>query len=273
MQTLTEIRSLLEQRGLHPKHRLGQNFLHDQNQLRKLIHAAEVQTGDRVVEVGPGTGTLSEALVDAGCELTACELDEDMAQIVSERLGDRMSLVRGDCLDGPRKLSAALNDAIGNEPFKLVANLPYGAASPLMSLLAVDERCQGQFVTIQREVGERLLARPGTKTWGPLTIFVRAYCSVRLIGRLSPHCFWPAPKVESVMIAITPHRSPVELPESILSQVVHTLFTKRRKQLGSILGRQTVLPEGIDSDRRPDSLSIEELIALSRLPVFRAESE
>lgn len=273
MQTITEIRALLEERGLHPKHRLGQNFLHDQNQLRKLMHAAEVQPGDRVVEVGPGTGTLSEALVDAGCRLTACELDADMAQIVSERLGDRISLVHGDCLDGPRKLSQALNDAIGNEPFKLVANLPYGAASPLMSLLAVDARCQGQFVTIQREVGERLLAHPGTKTWGPLTIFVRAYCSVKLIGRLSPQCFWPAPKVESVMIAIIPHRPRLELPESMLSKVVHTLFTKRRKQLGSILGRQTVLPEGIGADRRPDSLSIEELIELTRLPVFQADSE
>ena len=271
MQTISEIRALLEQRGLHPKYRLGQNFLHDQNQLRKLIHAAALQPGDRVVEVGPGTGTLSEALVDVGCQLTACELDADMAQIVSDRLGDRITLVHGDCLDGPRRLSETLDEAIGSEPFKLVANLPYGAASPLMSLLAVDPRCQGQYVTIQREVGERLLANPGTKTWGPLTIYVRAYCSVELIGRLSPQCFWPAPKVESVMIAITPHPSRPELPESTLNRVIQTLFTKRRKQLGSILGRQTSLPEGISSDRRPDSLSIEELIALSTLPVFQTE--
>ena len=273
MQTLTEIRAILDEKGIRPKHRLGQNFLHDQNQLRKLIDAAGLNPGDRVLEVGPGTGTLSEALVDAGCRVIACELDTDMGQIISERLGDRVQLVQGDCLDGPRRLSEALEVALGDEPFKLVANLPYGAASPLMSLLAVDERCRGQYVTIQREVGDRLLANPGTRAWGPLTIFVRTYCSVQLIGRLSPHCFWPEPKVESVMIAITPSPEPPELPESVLSRVIQTIFTKRRKQLGSILGRQTPLPEGIAPDRRPDSLTIDELIALSKLPIFRNEHE
>ena len=273
MQNLTEIRSLLEQRGIRPKHRLGQNFLHDQNQIRRMLKTAALQADELVVEVGPGTGTLSEALLDAGCKVIASELDEDMADIIQERLANRLEIIRGDCLDGPRALSRALDAAIGERPFKLVANLPYGAASPLMSLLAVDPRCRGQYVTIQREVGDRLLAKPGTKAWGPLTIYIRAYCEVEQIGRLSPHCFWPAPKVESVMVAITPRDEPPELTEAALSKIIQTLFTKRRKQLGKILGRSTILPNGITPDRRPDSLTIDELISLKTLDVFQVESE
>jgi len=268
MQTLSEIRSILEGRGIRPKHRLGQNFLHDQNQIRRLLTAAGLNPGDLVVEVGPGTGTLTEALLEAGTEVIAAELDEDMADIIDDRLSNQLRVVRGDCLDGPRTLSRALDEAVGDRPFKLVANLPYGAASPLMSLMAFDSRCLGQFVTIQREVGERLLAEPGTKTWGPLTISIRMRCEVELIGRLSPQCFWPAPKVDSVMVAITPRTDHPGLEEAVVSRLLQVLFTKRRKQLGTILGRDTTLPEGIAPDRRPDSLTIEELVALSTLDVF-----
>ena len=268
MQNLSEIRSILERRGIRPKHRLGQNFLHDQNQIRRLLEAAALEADELVVEVGPGTGTLTEALLEAGCSVIASELDEDMADIIDERLMDRIEVIRGDCLDGPRTLSRALDEAIGDRSFKLVANLPYGAASPLMSLLAFDPRCRGQYVTIQREVGDRLLAEPGTKTWGPLTISVRIRCDVELIGRLSPQCFWPAPKVDSVMVAITPRGAHSDLPEAVVSRVLRTLFTKRRKQLGTILGRNTALPNGITADRRPDSLSIDELVSLATLDVF-----
>ena len=272
MQNLTEIRSILDQRGIRPKHRLGQNFLHDQNQIRRLINAADLQPDELVVEVGPGTGTLTEALIERGCRVVAMELDEEMANIVEERLAGQMTLVRGDCLDGPRRLSEPLNELIGNDQFKLVANLPYGAASPLMSLLAFDARCLGQYVTIQREVGDRLLAEPGTKAWGPLTVYIRARCVVELIGRLSPQCFWPAPKVESVMMAITPCTDRPDVSEATLGRIIQMLFTKRRKQLGKILGRSTALPDGIDPDRRPDSLSLDELLSLQTLEVFRDES-
>ena len=273
MQTLTEIRSILEGRGIRPKHRLGQNFLHDQNQIRRLLSAAGLRQGDLVVEVGPGTGTLTEALLEAGTEVIASELDDDMADIIEDRLSNQLRLVRGDCLEGPRTLSRALDEAVGDRPFKLVANLPYGVASPLMSLLATDARCLGQFVTIQREVDERRLDEPGTKPWGPLTISIRMRCEVELIGRLSPQCFWPAPKGDSVMVAITPRTDHSGLEEALVSRLLQVLFTKRRKQLGTILGRDTILPEGIAPDRRPDSLTIEELVALSALAAFDEDCE
>ena len=273
MQSLTQIRALLETRDLRPKHRLGQNFLHDQNQLRRLVRAAGVGPGERVLEIGPGTGTLTESLLESGCRVVAGELDEDMCSIIHERLGDRLELVRGDCLDGPRRLHPELDRALGARPFKLVANLPYGVASPLMSLLATDARCLGQFVTVQREVGDRLLAEPGTKAWGPLSIHVRAFAEVRLIGRLSPNCFWPAPKVESVMISIIPLDGRDLSGREALARTVRTLFNGRRKQLGTLLGRDAVLPEDIDPRRRPDSLTIQELRAMSRLDRFQDPPE
>ena len=102
MQTISEIREILNERGLHPKHRMGQNFLHDQNQLRRLLDASKVGPGDLVLEVGPGTGTLTEALLEKECEVIASELDKDMGDIIESRLGLRLTLVRGDCLDGHR---------------------------------------------------------------------------------------------------------------------------------------------------------------------------
>ena len=264
MQTISEIREILNERGLHPKHRLGQNFLHDQNQLRRLLDASEVGSGDLVLEVGPGTGTLTEALLDKGCDVIASELDKDMGDIIESRLGTRLTLIRGDCLDGPRAFSSDVLAALDDRPFRLVANLPYGAASPIMSLLAAEPSCLGQFVTIQREVGDRLLARAGTRQYGPLTVFVRAFADVRSIGKLSPNCFWPAPKVESIMIGIVPRENPMEVSERDLGKTIHLIFSKRRKQLGTILGRSEPLPEGIDPQRRPDSLEIEEVLILAK---------
>ena len=263
MQTISEIREILNERGLHPKHRLGQNFLHDQNQLRRLLEASAVAPGDLVLEIGPGTGTLTEALLERGCEVIASELDRDMGDIIESRLGSRVRLVRGDCLDGARSFSADVLHALGDSPFRLVANLPYGAASPIMSLLAPMRNCLGQFVTIQREVGDRLLADPGTRQYGPLTVFVRAFADVRSIGTLSPNCFWPPPKVESIMLAIEPKDPPADIDETELGRTIHLVFSKRRKQLGSILGRDGALPPGIDPGRRPDSLKIEEILLLA----------
>jgi 16S rRNA (adenine1518-N6/adenine1519-N6)-dimethyltransferase len=271
MQTLTEIRALLAQRGLSPKHRLGQNFLHDQNQLRKLLAAAEVAGGDLVLEVGPGTGTLTEALVEAGAEVVASELDPDMADIVESRLGERIRLVRGDCLERGSRLNAELVSALGGRAFKLVANLPYQIASPLMAILAGDSSCRGQFVTIQKEVADRLLAQPGGKEYGALGILLQAMCDVRLIGTVPAGCFWPAPQVTSAMVAITPRARPLVRDAESFSTFLSQLFTKRRKQLGSILGRERSWPAGVEERMRPEALSVEQLVALAQEERARTE--
>jgi 16S rRNA (adenine1518-N6/adenine1519-N6)-dimethyltransferase len=287
MQSISEIRALLEEQGLKPKKRFGQNFLHDHNQIRKLIDAADLSPGDLVLEVGPGTGALTEALLDAETRVIACEIDDGLAALIDERFSDRVTLVRGDCLDRGRALSPAVVEVIDavahhhvSEPwagFKLVANLPYQVASPLMAALLIEHPdCIGQFVTIQKEVADRLLAPPGGKEYGPLGIIVQALATARRIGVVSPSCFWPQPKVTSAMVSILPSptgRGAGGEGESNLTDIenrrafarfVTTLFTKRRKQIGSILGRDRNWPSGVIAQQRPEALTVEQIIALWR---------
>jgi 16S rRNA (adenine1518-N6/adenine1519-N6)-dimethyltransferase len=274
VQSLSTIRALLASRGLHPKHRFGQNFLHDHNLLRKLVAAAEIAPGELVLEVGPGTGTLTEALLEHGAEVVACELDPEMAEIVASRVGDRITLVRGDCLDGKRALNPALLAALGDRPFVLVANLPYGAATPLMATLLVEhERCRGLFVTVQREVADRLAAPSGGKTYGPLSVIAQALAEVELISVLPGSCFWPPPDVTSAMIALrrrsagaiaAEHGSMTRDERAALAAFASKLFATRRKQLGTILGKSFPFPEGIDSMLRPEMLPPHDVIRMWR---------
>lgn len=255
MQSLSTIRELLAARGIRPKHRLGQNFLHDHNHLKKLLAAAAITPGEVVLEVGPGTGTLTEALVESGAIVVAAELDEDMAGIVEERLGERITLVRGDCLDGKHALAPALRAALGGRPFVLVANLPYGAATPLMmTLLTSHPECRGQFVTIQREVADRLNASPDRKQYGPLTIMAQSLATIEIIGILPAGCFWPAPEVTSAMIAIRPRPDHTIDDPRAFSSFVQRLFAMRRKQLRTILGPAFPLPEDVNPRQRPETL-------------------
>ncbi len=268
MQTLTHIRALLDAHGLKPQHRLGQHFLHDKNLLKRLIEAAGITPGELVLEVGPGTGTLTEGLTDAGAEVVACEIDPGLAAIVRERFGARVHLVEGDCLGRGRRLAEALDRVLAGRPFKLVANLPYQAASTLIvGLLVHHPGCCGQFVTVQREVADRLAATPGTKTYGALTVIVGALAEVSVIARLGPSCFWPRPAVGSAMVAIRPRSGGehgIESPQT-LATFVTALFGRRRKQLGTIFGRDSRWPPGITGDMRPDALTIDQIVALSCL--------
>ena len=275
MQTLSEIRALLYERGLHPKHRLGQNFLHDKNILAKLIDAADLQPGELVLEIGPGTGTLTEALLDAGARILACEIDADIASIIEDRLSGRVQLICGDCLDSHRRLSCEIVSALGDQPFKLVANLPFQIASPLLCTILIHHRsCIGQYVTIQKEVADRLLAEPSTKEYGPLTIIVGALADVKRICTVKPSCFWPQPKVAITMVSIFPSppgrrvrgegSSALDTTEQRqdFARFVTQLFTKRRKQLGSILGRDCEWPAGVTADLRPEALPVERMVTL-----------
>ena len=265
MQSIADIRELLRQYGLRPRKRFGQNFLHDQNQVRKLLDAASVQPGDIVLELGPGTGVLTEALLESGAEVIACEIDRDLAQLIDDRLGNRLTLVRGDAIGKGRSLSADIVGAIAGRPFKLVANLPYQIASPLMAELVLNhQNCLGQFVTIQKEVADRLAAQPGTSDYGPLGIIVQAVADVQRIGVVPASCFWPQPQVTSAMVSIRPIEASLPIGDRpAFARFVTELFSKRRKQLGSIFGRNVQLPKGIDPDVRPETLTIPQIKQLS----------
>lgn len=269
MQSLTEIRHLLDSRGLAPKKSLGQNFLIDHNLIRKLVDASGVGPGSLVLEIGPGTGTLTEELLTRGCTLIACELDTGLASLNRDRLGSnpdyapRFTLIEGDCLESKRELSKPVREALAGRPFTLVANLPYGAATPLMlTLLVHHPECAGLFVTIQREVADRLLATPGSKEYGQISIVAQAAALVRNIATLPRECFWPRPDVTSAMVSLTRLPAPLTSDLPGLSVFTQRIFSQRRKQLGAILGREIPWPEGVGPTLRAEQLTVAQAIAL-----------
>lgn len=289
-QTLTEIKQLLATHGLHPKHKFGQNFLHDGNHMRRIMDAADLQAGDVVLEVGPGTGALTERLLEDGAQVVAVEIDTDLEPVLNYRMaglsdgmGERFTLVIGDILAGKHTINPAVIEAVnridaqpmraeartpvGAAGFKLIANLPYNVASPLLANLVVDHPAMSDAVVmIQKEVADRLASPPGNKLYGPLGILIQALCEVRTVGTLAPGCFWPAPKVASAVVHLKRRATPLTDDPAALSAMLQTLFTKRRKQLGSILGRDFAFPDGIDANARPESLTVEQLVTLSKSP-------
>jgi 16S rRNA (adenine1518-N6/adenine1519-N6)-dimethyltransferase len=305
-QSLAEIRELLERHALSPRHALGQNFLIDANLVRKLVSASNLQPGELVLEIGPGTGTLTGELLDRGARLVACELDRGMARLIRERFADRLvpadqalhpgqlTLIEGDALEAKRELSSALLAALALQqpiadpadqlppslaasrprslappaPFKLIANLPYAAATPIMLTLLIDHpECVGQFVTIQREVGERLLARPGSAAWCPLSALAQAACGREGLDRIAilpPECFWPRPEITSVMVGLV-RRPEGQIPIALrrLDALCRVIFGQRRKQLRAILGSSFAFPDSINPTARAEALTLDDLLILA----------
>lgn len=275
MQTLTEIKSLLERAGHPPKKALGQNFLTDHNMIRKLVDDSGVQPGDRVLEVGPGTGALSVELLDRGAHLIACELDAALAQVLRETLGqqhpERFTLIEGDCLQGKRAINPEIISAVGDQPFKLVANLPYHAATPLMlALMTRHPNCTGIFVTIQHEVVQRFASPAGTKEYGTISVIAQQLGTVGTIAKLPPGCFWPQPGVASAMMRWIRDETRDPDPQWWVrfAECTQQLFQSRRKQLAGVINKMTPhpieWPPGIDPTDRIDALSPDHVEKLCR---------
>lgn len=270
-QTLSQIKAMLAARGLHPRHRFGQNFLHDANKLRDILAAADLRAGDRVLEVGPGTGVLTERMIEAGASVVAVEIDTDLADLLREQLGedrDGWSLIVGDVMASKHVLNPAIESALGGRDvaFKLVANLPYNIASPLLATLAADwPGLSRAVVMVQREVADRMTAPPGNKQFGPLTIVLQSAFDVRRVATLSPNCFWPKPKIDSAVIELTRREHPLCDDPHALSAFAQTLFQKRRKQIAAILGRDFPLPDDIAPQTRPEQLSVQQIVQLMKV--------
>lgn len=272
MQTLTQIRNMLASRGLSPQKRFGQNFLIDHNLIRRLVDESGVGPGDVVLEVGPGTGTLTEALLERGAHVIAGEIDRGLCDLLRERLGSnaRFTLIEGDCLASKDALAPDIAGALAGRPFRLVSNLPYGAATPLMMTLLISHpECGSMWVTIQREVGQRLAAQPGTRDYGPLAIVASALATVRTVATLPPECFWPRPEVTSVMVAIERLATAQTDDPAALAAFAQRLFGQRRKQIGSVLAKDTPWPEGISPTMRAEDLPLADILRLSAVATFR----
>ena len=272
VQTLTDIKAMLAGRGIHPRKRFGQNFLIDARKLDQIIAASAAGAGDLVLEVGPGTGVLTERLLEAGAAVVACEIDRDMCAILSERLGrhERFSLIEGDVMAGKHELAGPVATRLaalappGGRGFLLVANLPYNIASPLLATLALDwPAMRRAVVMVQREVGDRIASPPGTKAYGPLSVVMQLAFEVQRVTTLSPGCFWPQPQIDSVVLRCDRRDRPLADDPHVVSGLAHRLFQQRRKQIGSILGRDRPLPAGVDAGARPEQLAVEQFVRLA----------
>ncbi len=271
-QTQSEIRALLAAAGLAPRHRYGQNFLIDLNLMRKVVAAADLQPADTVLEVGCGTGSLTELLLEAGVYVVGVEVDRGLQAILRDRLGGnpRFTLVAGDALAGKHDLNPELLAQLRQHPpglagnYKLVANLPYQIATPLlMELLYVQPRFGRLTCTIQKEVGQRLTAAPETDAYGPVSVIADTLAQTHLAATLPPTAFWPRPQVESVLLVIQPLPDP-QLPAPDIPAFVafvRTGFLHRRKMLRKMLLEQlgphalaALQHAGVNPESRPEAL-------------------
>jgi 16S rRNA (adenine1518-N6/adenine1519-N6)-dimethyltransferase len=262
VQTKREIQALLEQIGRRPVHRLGQNFMIDGNLLRLVAAAGEIAADDLVVEVGPGTGSLTEELLSAGCKVVAVEIDHHLAELLRVRLGDRPNfvLIEGDALEAKHALNPQLLAAIaGWKSVKLVANLPYQIASPLVIELLIAGATL-LAVTVQKEVGQRMAAAAGTEEYGPLSVMAQLLSDVEILRTLPPQAFWPMPRIESALVRMR-RNDRLGNQAGPFGRFLHSVFAYRRKTLRKALAQAGYSAE-CDPTIRAEQLSPEQWLNL-----------
>lgn len=272
------VRAALERAGFRPSKRLGQHFLLDDNMLRAIVRDARVGPGERVLEVGPGCGLLTLHLVRAGVELTCVELDARLLEIARELVPNSAGVrwLSGDVLAGKHALNPEVLRALPAAPWHVVSNLPYGVSAPLLACLSeLGEPPTSMTVLVQREVAERIVARPGSSDWGPLSIKLQGHYRAELLRSVAPALFWPRPQVESTLVRLEllPERLP-RAEQAALDRLVAHLFQHRRQALARVLGegwesRASALAAlaslGVDPKERAENLDIAALRALARL--------
>jgi len=232
--TPSATRALLESLGHEPRKRLGQNFLIDGNIVRKSIALAQVSSGDTVVEVGPGLGTLTAALLGVGADLWAVELDATLAAHLREKFADtpNFHLWEGDAVDFPR--GSLTEGAHLENQFKVVANLPYAITSPWMDALMEGPLPSRLVLMMQKEAADRLAAQPGSKSYSAIAIFLQSAFRVEGRHAVSRVCFFPVPGVDSVLLVLARRPQPIRF-SSESKRRIRDLFTQRRKQIGALV--------------------------------------
>jgi len=276
------VRRTLRDAGIRARHGLSQNFLADPDVLEAILAEADPGPGRGILEIGPGLGLLTGALLEAGAAVTAVELDHGLAHLLRERFAD--ALVEGD-RDTPDRLSGLRlieGDALDEDltrlvpaPYDVVANLPYHITSPVLHrLLGTSPRPERLVLMVQREVAQRIAAPPGRMSY--LSVFVQYHARVRIALDVPPEAFEPAPAVASAVIVLEPYPEDDRLAdadvEDELWRLVQAGFRERRKMLHNVLTRQLPVPAdrvqaalaaaGIEPDRRPQTLAVDEWLRL-----------
>ncbi len=252
-----------------PKKRFGQNFLRDESVVGAILHAAELASQDRVLEIGPGLGALTDRMLPLVGQLKVMELDQDLIARLEQRQAEHLQVLAGDCLrlDWPELLP--------DPPYKLVANLPYNISSQVVFKILDHRQLFSRLVLMfQKEVGDRLCAPPGNRDYGILSVLCQLHYDVRRVVVVPPGAFYPPPKVHSAVLLFTPlpqPRVPV-LDERYFRRVVKGAFAQRRKTLRNTLGASgfggahldpLLHSLGIDPGRRGETLSLPEFSRLA----------
>jgi 16S rRNA (adenine1518-N6/adenine1519-N6)-dimethyltransferase len=269
--TPTETRDLLARLGHAPKRFLGQNFLVDGNIVRKSLELGRISPGDAVVEIGPGLGTLTGALLEAGAEVWAVERDRTLHAHLEEGLLARfpahLHLVEGDAVELP--LAGLPRDRAGAS--KVVANLPYAVSTPWMDAVLSGALPSRMVLMLQREAADRYAGTPGTRNFGAISIFLQAAYEIAPGHRVSPACFYPRPDVDSALLHLVRRPQPhVFTPEH--KALIRRCFQQRRKQIGAILKahfpereadwRELLESEGYSTTVRAEALPVSTWIRL-----------
>jgi 16S rRNA (adenine1518-N6/adenine1519-N6)-dimethyltransferase len=259
--------------GIRPKQSLGQNFCIDQNVLRNFAYETNLTSDEWAIEIGPGTGALTEHLAKTGCLLDTIEIDERLEDTLREKFGDneRIHLNFGNAIKVAPKL---LRES--DRPAVMVGNLPYHLSSPLLIMFLENQKqISRAYITMQLELAERLVAPHGNKTYGSLSVRVQAASCPRIVFKISPNCFFPVPKVTSALVEIDFSEVPKFKPdnEAVFKRVVRAAFAQRRKQLQNCLRalcdvemvRQALETAGIALTARAESVDVEGFVRLSNV--------
>jgi 16S rRNA (adenine1518-N6/adenine1519-N6)-dimethyltransferase len=294
--TLTEMRELLAKRDIQLTKSLGQNFLHDGNQLRRIVDAAEILPADKILEIGPGLGPLTELLLEKAGEVLAVEMDARLVDFLCERFGAekqtddvlKNALAGHSANGGATKELGAFHllhdDALAFlkrerrdwSDWKLVANLPYSVASPILVELSCGNRAPKKIVaTLQLEVAQRLMALADDDHYGILTLLVQLDFAPRDWFKIPPGCFFPSPDVDSACVILERRATPL-LPENLRAsfvKIVKRAFSQRRKMMLKLLKQDWAADKlaaafaelKISSQERAEKLSLEQFVALTKL--------
>jgi 16S rRNA (adenine1518-N6/adenine1519-N6)-dimethyltransferase len=271
------MKTLLTERGIRLTRSLGQSFLYDGNQLRRIIEAAELRPSDKVLEIGPGLGPLTELLLESAGEVLAIEKDARLASVLRERFGSSsprpralFQLITDDALEYLKRESRDWSD------WKLVSNLPYSVASPILVELAQRQRPPERLVaTVQLEVSERILAAPSDPDYGVLTLLLQLNFEPRGWFKIPAGCFFPSPEVDSACVRLQRRAErPLSVAsEQVFSRLVKRSFSQRRKMMFKLLKtdwREFLLAAAfeaaaIPTDARAETVSREQFIRLAQL--------
>ena len=283
----TVTRKLLEKLEHFPKKKLGQNFLIDGNIVRKSIELAELGADSCVVEIGPGLGTLTKAILNSGASLWTVERDTTLAEYLRFHFSDELNLtpimdgdspakqailqlIEGDCLDYP---IAGLPEAMAVTGYKIVANLPYAVSTPWMDAIIASKLPERMVLMLQKEAGDRYTAPHGSKTFGAISIFLQSAFKVHSKQLISAQCFYPVPKVDSILLRLD-RRTEVIHFSLAARECIRRIFTQRRKQLGALCKNDSqagaliwfneLLKNGVSSTVRPEELAIEHWQSITR---------